>query len=311
MINLKKNKNTVKLSKNSYEKRRARAGFLFVLPWLIGFLLFFLYPLIQSLYFSFCTIQPIGFKTTFVGIKNYYEALRVDPNFLQHLVTTLQSIIYDVPIILVFSLFMALILNKKFPGRGLVRAIFFLPVIVTSGIIMQQLGMEASGYASTMSGGSIGNLVNINFSSFIEFFTQLGLGTKITEFLVIIINRIFETIWKSGIQILLFLAGIQAIPTSLYEASDVEGATKWESFWLITFPMVSPIILVVMIYTIIDSFSSAGNLVMQDITVATNKSMQFGYGAAISWIYFVCVFILIGIVYLISSRLMHHTGSRD
>lgn len=298
----------ISISSSSFERKRQRAGFYFVLIWIIGCVLFFIIPLIQSLEYSFFEMNILNMsERKFIGFEYYNDIFRVDPDILQHLTTTVANIFYEVPIIVIFSLFMAVILNKKFKGRALVRAVFFLPVIVTTGIVLSGL-KDDSLYGTVLSGNVAGiQLFNSNFVS--DFLSNSGLSEDIIDFMTVVIDRIFDTIWASGIQILLFLAAIQGISGSLYEASDVEGATKWESFWLITFPMVSPVILVVMVYTIIDSFSSDSNLIMQDITNRMSM-MNFGYAAALSWVYFITVFLILGVLYFLVSKLTHASNAQ-
>ena len=291
----------ISISSSSFEKKRQRAGLYFVLPWFIGCMLFFIIPLIQSFEYSFYQMNVLDMSDrTFVGLEFYNDIFRVDPDILEHLTTTVTNIFYEVPIIVIFSLFMAVILNRKFKGRTFVRAVFFLPVIVTTGIVLSSLKDDGL-YTQALS-GTVAGMKLFDSSIVTDFLRNSGLSTEMIDFMLIVINRIFDTIWASGIQILLFLAAIQGVSPSLYEASDVEGATKWEAFWLITFPMVSPVILVVMVYTIIDSFSKDSNLIMQDITNRMGM-MNFGYAAALSWVYFIIVFVILIVLYFLVSKL--------
>ena len=197
--------------------------------------------------------------------------------------------------ILIFSLFVAVLLNRKFIGRGLVRGIFFLPVIVTTGVVMTTFNSVND--ANAVFEGEVSNGVLFQVANATEFLTQLGLNEKLTEYMTLVADRIFDVVWDSGIQILLFLAALQGISPSLYEASDVEGATGWETFWLITFPNVAPIILVNIVYTIVDTFSNTDNLVLQQINAMINSTFNFGGAAAASWTFFVVILVIIGIVF--------------
>lgn len=280
----------------SYESKQSFVGFMFVLPWFIGFLLFFAVPCFQSLAFSFSNVSVFdGYACTWNNFDNYKEILTGDAIFLKNLTLTLTNLAVNVPIILIFSLFVAVLLNRKFKGRGLVRAIFFLPVIVTTGVVMTTF--NSTGDASAVMEGNVGNGVLFEVANAAEFLGELGLNEKLTEYMTMVADRIFDVVWDSGIQILLFLAALQGISPSLYEASDVEGATAWETFWLITFPNVAPIILVNIVYTIVDTFGDTDNAVLKQINSLVNVTFNFGGAAAASWIFFLTIMAIIGAVF--------------
>lgn len=285
----------------SYEQRQGFVGFMFVLPWFMGFLLFFMQPLLMSLNFSFSNIDLFNnYATTWAGTKNYLEAFK-NAEFIQAMSTTLGDLLVNVPVIIVFSLFVAVLLNRKFIGRGLARAIFFLPVIVTTGVVMKAFHAESD--ASNVMEGNIASGTLFEVTNASDILKNSGLPESILEYMTKISDRIFDIIWDSGIQILLFLAALQGISPSLYEASNVEGATAWETFWLITFPSVSPIILVNVVYTIIDSFSSNDNVLLNLIQGAINR-FDFSTAAAMSWMYFLVIFVIIGVVYVVLQKLL-------
>ena len=280
----------------SYESSQAFAGFMFVLPWFIGFLLFFAIPCFQSLQFSFSKVAVFeGYRCEFIGFENYFEILAGGATFLQALLKTLEDMAVDVPVVTIFSLFVAVLLNRKFVGRGLVRGIFFLPVIVTTGVVMTTF--NSTGDANAVMEGTVNNGVMFEVANASEFLTTLGLNESLTKYMTDIADRIFSVVWDSGIQILLFLAALQSISPSLYEASDVEGATAWETFWLITFPNVAPIILVNIVFTIVDSYNDTDNRVLMEIDSLINKIFNFGGAAAASWIFFLVILALIGIIF--------------
>ncbi len=286
----------------SYEQRQGFVGFMFVLPWFMGFLFFFLQPLLMSLNFSFSEISMFNnYATKWIGAQNYLDALRKEPDFVQKLTTTLGDLLVNVPVIIVFSLFVAVLLNRKFIGRGLVRAIFFLPVIVTTGVVMKAFNAESDASAVMQGEAAKGTLFAVTDAT--ELLNNTGLPAGVLEYMTKVSDRIFNIIWQSGIQILLFLAALQGISPSLYEASDVEGATGWETFWLITFPSVSPIIIVNVVYTIIDSFSSNDNVLL---ILIENKigNFDFATASAMSWMYFILIFIIIGLVYIVLQKLL-------
>lgn len=291
----------------SYESKQAFTGFMFVLPWFIGFLLFFAVPCFQSLQFSFSKVSVFdNYACTWNGLGNYQEILAGSATFLQALLDTLTDLAVNVPVILIFSLFVAVLLNRKFVGRGLVRGIFFLPVIVTTGVVMTTF--NATGDASTVMEGEVSNGVLFEVADATEFLTSLGLNEKLTEYMTMVADRIFDVVWDSGIQILLFLAALQGISPSLYEASDVEGATAWETFWLITFPNVAPIILVNIVYTIVDTFSDTDNAVMIEINKMLNSTFNFGGAAAASWTFFLVVLAIIGLIFLVFKLIGKKSG---
>ena len=285
----------------SYEQRQGFVGFMFVLPWFAGFLFFFLQPLLMSLNFSFSNIDLFNnYATTWAGGENYLNALR-NADFIQKLSTTLTDLLVNVPVVIVFSLFVAVLLNRKFIGRGIARAIFFLPVIVTTGVVMKAFNAESD--ASKVMDGDIAGGILFEVTDATEILQNSGLPESILDYMTQVSNRIFNIVWDSGIQILLFLAALQGISPSLYEASDVEGATAWETFWMITFPSVSPIIVVNVVYTIIDSFSSNDNVLLNLIQSSINQ-FDFATASAMSWMYFVVIFIIIAVVYVLLQKLL-------
>ena len=282
----------------SYESKQAFTGFMFVLPWFVGFLLFFAVPCFQSLRFSFSKVSVFeNYACTTVWFDNYKELLAKNASFLQALGDTFWELLINVPVVLIFSLFVAVLLNRKFRGRGFVRGIFFLPVIVTTGVVMTTF--NATSDANAVLEGDVGNGVLFQVADATDFLVSLGLNAKLTEYMTAVADRIFNVVWDSGIQILLFLAALQGISPSLYEASDVEGATAWETFWLITFPNVSPIILVNIVYTIVDTFGDTDNAVMKEINKMINSTFNFGGAAAASWTFFAVILGIIGVVFLV------------
>ena len=213
---------------------------------------------------------------------------------------------YEVPIILFFSLFIAILLNQKFRGRTISRALFFLPVIVASGVVINALKSRAGmNIGVDLQGDVINRAVDTTFifqaDRLSEVLLQTGLSPRIVEFFTGIVNRVFDLSWKSGIQILVYLTGLQAIPHEYYEVSAIEGASRWEYFWKIVFPTISPYSLVCIVYTVIDSFTYMTNPVM-DMVYKTFQELRVGFSAAISWIYFILVFIVVLILFFYASK---------
>ena len=290
----------------SYEKKQGFVGFMFVLPWFIGFLMFFFVPAIKSIQFSFSEIKIFeNYATTWNNFDNYIKIFTRNADFLQNLSSTFGDLAVNVPIILVFSLFVAVLLNRKFIGRGVARAVFFLPVIVTTGVVMT--AFNGASDTSKVFEGEVSNGILFSTMNATEILFQLGLSEQITGYMTQIADRIFDVVWDSGIQIILFLAALQGISPALYEASDVEGATAWEKFWLITFPNVSPIILVNIVYTIVDTFSDPSNKVLAQVDSLVTVTFDYGTAAAMVWVYFIIVLAIIGAVFLICKRLIFYS----
>lgn len=295
------------LKKRSYGQQKAIWGFIFALPWLLGFVFFFLIPLLTSLRYSFSkvAVNAAGITISNVGLSNFVEALTVNTSFNRTLSESILNMVVNVPLIVIFSLFVAVLLNQKFFGRAVARSIFFLPVILASGIILQLESdslLQAAAEQSADSGGIMNTLGSVELA---RMMLQSGVNESIVNYLTGAVDRIYEIVSQSGVQILIFLAGIQTISPSLYEASTMEGATGYEAFWKITFPMVSPLILVNMIYTIIDSF--ARNDMTELIRVTGFTNLNFGLSSAMAWMYFLMIAIILAVSsYIVSRRVFYH-----
>jgi ABC-type sugar transport system permease subunit len=287
------------------ETRQAIGAYMFISPFIIGFFLFFLYPFVQSIIFSLSElkVQTQGFVLRSVGLENYRYALMVHPSFVRQFTETLRKVVSDVPLILAFSLFMAVLLNQRFRGRTFARIVFFMPVIMGAGVI---LSLESSDYmmgilAETETDSSLFSVGDLR-----ALFLQLKLPPGTMEYIVGAVNRIAEIIRASGIQILLFLAGLQSIPSSLYEAGHIEGSTAWEDFWLITFPLLTPVVLVATVYTVVDSFTSVSNPLLDMIKGTAFTAGGYGVSAAMSMLYFAAILIILGITIGLISRKVYY-----
>lgn len=292
----------------------AIAGYLFISPFLIGFFLIFLPMIVRSIEFSFSnmTVASDGYtleRAANNGLEHYIRALTIDPNFNLKLLQSLGKIATQVPLIIIFSFFAANLINQKFHGRTIVRSVFFFPVILTSGII---LGLESSDLLVSAMGESAqegeGVAEFLNMVKLLNEYTSLP--NSVIKFLSDAVNGIYDIVVSSGVQILIFLAGLQSISPSLFEASSMEGATAWESFWKITFPMISPLILVNSIYTIIDSFTNETNEMMNTIRTTIFSDVKYGYGSAMAWIYFVCIAVILVVVGGLISRKIFYYDER-
>lgn len=284
----------------SYERSRKISGIVFILPWLIGLAVFFIRPILSSLFYSFSEVNiDNGIVTSFVGVDQYRELLTKDTEFLPALLDAFQLLITDVPLILALSLFIALLLNQEFHGRTLARAVFFLPVIVASGIVLTLFSQDsfASGMMSENSNSALFGAYGLE-----SMLQKMNLPGDLISGLTGVVNNVFNIVWQSGIQILLFLSGLQFIPESFYEAASIEGANGWLAFWKITFPTLMPTILVAIVYSIIDSFTYYANPVIKLIDTAYLGNMRFGYASAISWLYFLFIMIVLALVFLFVGR---------
>ena len=290
--------------------RNARIGMMFILPLILGFLLFMLKPLCESLYMSFCNVTVKNYETELVGFYNYKYALSVHPDFNTYLVEEIGRMALNSISTLVLSFVIAVILNQNFKGRTFARAVFFLPVILASGVLPGIEAQVGSNQEITMVESMAEEMAaasGINISQALEdLLSTSGIGGGTFDILFTMIDSIYDIVMASGIQIIVFLSGLQAISPSLYEAADMEGCTAWESFWKITFPMVSPLLLVNCIYTIIDFFMKNDNKVMELINKVMYRDVQLGYSAAMSWIYFAIALAFIGVSAFIINRGVHY-----
>lgn len=285
--------------KLSLEQKRARTGYVFILPWLLGLLFFFAVPILTSLMYSFShvTIVQGGVNTRFAGLSYYKNALFSDERFIQLLVAALKEIAIQVPIIIIFALFISVMLNAEFYGRGLVRSIFFLPLMLSSSVLLSIINSDS--YSGDVTGSS--SVFMVSSFSIGDILTQAGLPSGLIKYLTSVIDSIFTMTWQSGVQIILFLAALQSIPPSLKEAASVEGATAWEYFWKITVPMISPMILVNIDFTVIDTFTSYSNGVMEFVT-SQAANLHYSFSSAVTWIYFVVISLILFIVVGLFSR---------
>ena len=276
------------------EARKSRYGFMFILPWVIGFILFFLIPIIQSLVYSFNTIQITndGISTEFVFLDNYITLIQKDPDYLKLLQSSIISFVYSLPLILVISIVLALVLNQKFKGRVIFRALFFLPVIISTGVVMELVFTTISD-SNTAFG--VSDSITANMFSVESIMESLDLPVQIAKYIQIAVSNIFDLIWSCGIQIILFIAGLQSIPTSIYEASKVEGATKWEEFWFITFPQISRITLLVAIFTMLEIFTDNRNALISNAYIRMTAGV-YDKTSAMLWFYFAIVAVIMGIL---------------
>lgn len=290
----------------SLDVKKARSGWIFILPFLLGFVLIYLPIIFDSIKYSFHEIDILiggGYELKWVGWKNYSDAILVDTSYVTTLVSGLKQLILDIPSIVLFSLFIAIILNQKIAGRAAFRAIFFIPVILTTGLIdeidaantlnsyMEESGGIDDGSGQTSTANEIISMMDVEV-----LFANMMIGTEILEYVVGLVNNIFNIVNRCGVQMLIFLSGLQSISPAIYESCSIDGASGWETFWKITLPMVSPMILVNTVYTIIDAFTSSDNQVMAYIARVYDQADGNVLSSAMSWMYFLIVILIIAAV---------------
>ena len=298
-----------KLSLTS-EGRNAIAGYLFLLPFIIGFFSFMFFPLLESFRMVFSNVRidiaRNGFAMEFTGLENLRRVFLIDPEFNRMLTEEVWRMVLIVPAIIIFSLFVALILNQEFKARGFVRAVFFLPVILSSGIM---IGLETNNSLLNNMAEIIkeGNMLKASITNVLEdILVAEGAASDFMAYIFVIVNQIYDIAMASGIQIIIFLSALQTIPVSMFEAAEIEGATGWECFWKITFPMVSPLILVNVVYSVVDYFMRTDNLVMDKINNTLIQRLEFGFSTTMAWVYFLVVMVIIGTAVGIISKKVYY-----
>lgn len=272
----------------SLKTRQGFAGLTFMLPWIIGLLVFTMIPMLYSMWLSVCTVDfSNGIGTEFIGFKWYHEAFRVDTNFIPNLLDTLKFIGFVTPMILVISVLFAVLLNKQLPGRGFFRALFFFPVVFINGPVMGKLiGNDATA------------IIKPSQYSFYQIIATLP--DIISVPLLYIFDNVIIILWFSGIQILLMLSTLQKVSTSLYEAASIDGASAWQVFWKITLPTLRPMLLVSAVYTIVDLSNYSGNKIttyIQNNLTVTDRT--YAYSSAMSWIYALTVLLVMLIAFIL------------
>lgn len=284
------------------EQRRESMGYAFILPWVIGVSLFFIYPMAQSLVFLFNKVEILAgdMLLQYVGMDNIYQVFMVDEMNLRLMVENVGSTFLNAVLVVLFSLIVAILINKPFRGRGICRALLALPILVSSSVLMQmfeedlfRLSVESGAQASVFSGQIIENLL-----------VKMGFSWEMVWDFTDIVARIMDLIWQSGIQILLFVAGMQAIPSSYMEVCQIEGATPWQSFWRVTFPLISPFLQLNFIFAVIDSFTLYSNPVIVKINEYF-QSLEYSYGMALSIAYFIGILLLLGIIMKLMTRYLY------
>lgn len=293
-----------KVKKNrGINELKSRYGYLFTTHWIIGIVIFFAVPLIQSVIYSFSDIYVVsgGIKIDLVGLENYKQILLVDANYETWVKNSLTTYLYSLPIIILLSMVLAIILNQKFRGRLFFRALYFLPVIISTGAVINLI-FKTTG--SDMSDIGVSDAYSANMVSVDDIVKLLDISGEVADFITSTISKIFDLVWNCGIQIVLFLAGLQSVPSSLYEASKVEGATKWEEFWFITFPMLSRVTLLVAVFTMVELITSERTTLIKNV-YSMMRAGNYDETSAMVWFYFlICGGIMGFLIFLYNRFLM-------
>lgn len=291
------------------ESKKSWYGFFFILPWLIGMLFFFFWPLFNSVRYAFSEVTPnVGEMTVeWVGLDNFKYIFSEVENFIDSLTSSLGDFFTSLPIIVIVSLILALILNSNFKGRTVFRGIFFVPVIVATGVVMNLLTQSYGGYgaivqlSSTVTEDVYSAVGTGGGMDFTELLNSLNLPEDVTSTLNTMITDIFNTIWTCGIPVVLFIAGLQTIPSQLYEASKVEGATKWEEFWYVTLPMIGQTLLLVIVIALIELLTQASNPVISQAYELINN-VNYGLSSAMLWVFFAIIGAITGLIILVYNK---------
>lgn len=287
--------------KSGLIKNRNKYAYTFVAHWALGLILFFGYPLISSIWYGFNEVSIIPGKivTEFKGFENFTYLLQKDPDFINNMRDSIISIFYSLPIIISVSIIIAVLLNQKFFGRTVIRAVFFIPVILSTSVVMNILSGDSSIITVPLFSSGKSGMGIIDYEGILK---NLNFPNQVLPFLTFLLSHTISLIWSCGVQTILFLAGLQSIPTSLYEVSKIEGANKWEEFWLITVPSLRHIISLVLIYTMIDLFADMKNKVVS-IAYSLMVTQNFGSSSAMLWMYFLIVITVIVIIYTLYQKL--------
>lgn len=294
-----KTKNKLKL-----KTQTSITAHIFLIPFYIGLIVFFIGPLINSAVMSMSNVSVTdeGYKYEFIKFSNYKYAFVKDAAFGTNIVNSITEMLWKTPVINIFAIFLALIANQKMKCKTIVRAIFFMPLVFASSVAFNCITTDSVA-SSIMSGSEVSGGVISNTNALKELLISSGLGNQLVNLVTKITDGIFSMAWASGVQMILYLAALQSISPSLYEASQIEGASSWDNFWKITLPMLMPIMLTCIVYTVVDNFTSTSNVVMKQITELSRQGVNsFGLSSAFSWIYTLIMLVLLLLTMLLFSK---------
>ena len=306
------------MKKVSLTRKKTRYGWIFISPFLLGFVMVYAKVFLQSVLFSFSEVTTDSAEfVRWVGFAHYKEVLMVNTEFNKAVVDSIVGTLVNVPVVLIFSLFIAVLLSQKLRARGLFRAVFFLPVILATGIIARAEmnnaitgAMWGAGSIETGAGAAASLMGNMDLQ---QYLGSLRISPAFVGYITNAVNNIYGILNISGVQILIFLAGLQSISPAVYESAAIEGATGWESFWKITFPMISPLILLNLVYSIIDSFTNSQNqliLLIEEVGKSYGK-VRIGVASSMAWIYSALTIVLVLAAMLLASKFVFYQQKRS
>lgn len=283
------------------QKRKILIGYSFIAPWIIGISVFFIFPVVFSLLFSFSEIiNPATFSIKIVGFENYVNAFVLDAEFLPLFLQSVGDTVANLVLILFFSFFVAIAINRKLRFRSFFRVVFFLPVILGTGFILEQILGE------NLQEQSINVVRELLFTDEVV----RSLPAKFLEMVQELLNRITVVLWNSGVQILLFLTGLQGVSPSIYEAARVDAAGEWEQFWLITLPLMTPMILLTIVFTIVSNFTNSSNEVLSYILKSAFEKNKLELSSAMGWVYFLFIILFVGLVFVLMRKPIEKVSNR-
>jgi len=283
------------------------AGYLFISPWIIGFLAFMAYPMILSLYYSLTNYNLFS-PPVWIGLQNYIEIIKNDPKFLNSLKVTLMYVAASIPLRLVFALVLALLFYKASKMIDFYRAVYYIPSILGGSVAIAVIWRELFGY--------YGALNNILMASGLMEQRFSWIGNPNTALLTLIALAV----WQFGSPMIIFLAGLKAIPVSLYESASIDGAGWWHKFYRITLPMLTPVIFFNLIMQIIRLFliftrayiiTGGGPMSKTEVYALYLfregiRYHRFGYASALGWILLIVIAIITFIIFKTSNRWVYY-----
>lgn len=300
----------MKRKKMKYRTKRKLNGFLYTVPWLIGFVMFFAVPIINTIIYSFSEVgvkETGGMELTPTGISNYIslftEQVTSDSHtFIQLFSDENLGLLTNAPIIVIFSLFLAILANMSFKGRGFVRVIFFLPIVLGLDVITEMITVSTGGDLVALRGTGI-------FSQGIAArlllrYTSIDADIilSVTDF----VDNIFNLMSQAGVQTLIYLAGLQSISPALYEVAKIEGATTYETFWKVTLPMIGNISVFVVVYTVVEIFLSSP--IAEEVYRFAFQRSKIGVGSALSVVYMLNVLLILLLILFVSRKAVKSNG---
>jgi len=284
----------------SMANRHKLEGLFFVSPFIIGTALFFMYPIFRSIQLSFSRIQDIvGFQVEWVGRINYVDALFMDTEFMPTFLEVVQTTLTRVPLIVIFAVLIAIMINQDIKARGFFRTVFFIPFLLGTGVVMDQLLIQG-----------VDEQVLSVADGLIPYNLLFYLGSDVADMITEFFSMLVQVLWATGVPILLFLSGLQSISDALYESADIDGATAWEKFWKITIPMIAPTMLLVIVFALVDGFTHARNPMLELIQTRAFTDIMFERAAAMGWIYFAFILLLLMVVF-VGLRAYIESGSSE